>query len=118
MRRLQNVHDEQSIAPDGRSIEDRMSALVNKTADDIKACSNACDTYSKKRLLAKVFQGPMWDTKLVAFAGSFTKRRTEFEFALSVHTALGVDQLNSKVSAVMDTTQMMNQKFVAPSHSN
>lgn len=70
------------------------------------------DTYSKKKLLAKVFQGPMWDTKLVAFAGTFTKRRTEFEFALSVHTALGVDQLNSKVSSVMDTTQLMNQKFV------
>ena len=91
---------------------DRLGALAKQTAEDIKKCSNACDTYSKKKLLAKVFQGPLWDTKLLGFVTTFTKRRTEFEFALSVHTSLGVDELNVRLLAVSDTTSAMNAKFV------
>ncbi|KAI0041300.1 hypothetical protein FA95DRAFT_1501703 [Auriscalpium vulgare] len=82
---LQDMRDDRVISPGQQSIEDRLRALVQKTADDIKACSNTCDTYSRKKLLAKVFQGPMWDAKLLTFVSLFAKQRTEFEFALSIH---------------------------------
>ncbi|KAI0044626.1 hypothetical protein FA95DRAFT_1496723 [Auriscalpium vulgare] len=108
-----DVRDDQMIAPDQRSVQDRLEALTQKTADDIKACSNICDTYSKKKLLAKVFQGPMWDAKLLTFVSLFTKRRTEFEFALSIHTSKGVDKANVKLDVVDDTTKKINEKMEA-----
>jgi hypothetical protein len=104
-----------------------MQGLVKGTADDIKACANgrqfvvlkcttephlpACDTYSKKKLVVKVLKGPIWEGKLVKFVGIFDKRRGEFEFALSIHTALGVDAANRALSAVDKTTQQMNAKM-------
>jgi hypothetical protein len=109
--RLQGVKDSEEVAPDGTTIKGRMQELVKKTADDIKACANACDTYSKKKLVVKILKGPAWEGKLVAFAGTFTKRRGEFEFALSIHTALGVDAANKAIEVVDKTTQEMNAKM-------
>jgi hypothetical protein len=56
-------------------------------------------------------KGPIWEGKLVAFVGIFTKRRGEFEFALTMHTALGVDAANRAISTVDKTTQEMNAKM-------
>lgn len=53
----------------------------------------------------------MWSSKLSGFVATFTKRRGEFEFALSIHTALGVDAANRALSAVDKTTQEMNAKM-------
>jgi hypothetical protein len=64
-----------------------------------------------KIVVVKVLKGPIWEGKLVAFVGTFTKRRSEFEFALSIHTALGVDAANKTLSAVDQTTQEMNAKM-------
>ncbi|KAJ7115777.1 hypothetical protein C8R44DRAFT_213727 [Mycena epipterygia] len=124
LTQLKNVKDADEIAPDGSTIKGRMQEIVKGTADDIKACANACDTYTKKKLVVKILKGPVWEGKLVAFAGKFTKRRSEFEFALSIHTALGVDQANQTLGSVDKTTQEMNakmdmmmkmfQQFVAP----
>lgn len=47
--RLKNVKDAEEIAPDGTSIKGRMQETLKGTADDIKGCANACDTYTKKR---------------------------------------------------------------------
>jgi hypothetical protein len=125
--RLKNVKDAEEVAPDGTTIKGRMQEIVKGTADDIKACANgrpfvqivysnllcvkACDTYSKKKLVVKVLKGPIWEGRLVKFVGAFTKRRGEFEFALSIHTALGVDAANRALSTVDKTTQEMNAKM-------
>ncbi|KAK6985237.1 hypothetical protein R3P38DRAFT_3291978 [Favolaschia claudopus] len=87
-----NVKDADEVAPDGSTIKGRLQEIVNIATDDIKACANACDAYTKKKLVVKVLKG------------TFTKRRSEFEFALSVHTAVGVDAVNK-------VTQEMNQKM-------
>ncbi|KAJ7507339.1 hypothetical protein B0H11DRAFT_2319240 [Mycena galericulata] len=111
LTQLKNVKDADEIAPDGSTIKGRMQVIVQATADDIKACANACDTYSKKKLVVKILKGPVWEGKLANFAGTFTKRRSEFEFALSIHTALGVDQANKTLGDVDKTTQEMNMKM-------
>ncbi|KAJ6499432.1 hypothetical protein C8R45DRAFT_115543 [Mycena sanguinolenta] len=126
LTQLKNVKDADEIAPDGSTIKGRMQEIVKATADDIKACANACDTYTKKKLVVKILKSSVWEGKLVKFAGSFTKRRSEFEFALSIHTALGVDAANKTLSSVDKVTQEMNEKmnqmlamfasFVAPEH--
>ncbi|KAF7297297.1 hypothetical protein MIND_00962900 [Mycena indigotica] len=117
LTQLRNVKDSEEIAPDGTTIKGRMQELMKGTADDIKSCANACDTYTKKKLVVKILKGGVWEQKLVTFAGKFTKRRGEFEFALSIHTALGVDAANERLSAVdkkMDMMLQMFQQMIAP----
>jgi hypothetical protein len=46
---LQDVRDEPR--PDGTTLADRTQLLMKKTADDIVACGNVCDTYAKKGLV-------------------------------------------------------------------
>ncbi|KAJ7031624.1 hypothetical protein C8F04DRAFT_1110026 [Mycena alexandri] len=108
---LKNVQDAEAVAPDGSTIKGRMQVIIQGTADDIKACGNACDTYSKKKLIVKVFKGPIWEGRLVKFVGAFTKRRSEFEFAMAAHTAVGVDEANRALKTVDQTTQEMNAKM-------
>jgi len=50
---LKDMKNDKLIAPDGLSIEGRLKSLVDRSADDIKMCSNVCDAYMKKRLLAR-----------------------------------------------------------------
>lgn len=62
------------------------------------------------------------------FVGLFTKRRSEFEFALSIHTSLGVDAANKTLGNVEKTMQEMQarqdmmlqmfQKLVNSDHQN
>lgn len=56
-------------------------------------------------------KGPIWEGRLVKFCGLFTQRRSEFEFALSIHTALGVDAANKTLGDVDKTTREMNEKM-------
>ena len=109
------MENDKLIAPDGTSLEDRLRSLVARTADDIKLCSNECDTYVKKRLLAKVMLGSIWDAKLLEFVQLFTKRRQEFELELSIHTGQGVDKANIKLNIIGHETQTLNEKssFIA-----
>ncbi|KAJ6560234.1 hypothetical protein B0H19DRAFT_1146862 [Mycena capillaripes] len=108
---LGNIQDVDKKAPDGTTIKGRLEALIKRTSDDIRACANACDTYSKKKLVVKVLKGPIWEGRLVKFCGLFTQRRAEFEFALSIHTALGVDAANKTLGDVEKTTQEINNKM-------
>ncbi|KAJ7135469.1 hypothetical protein C8R43DRAFT_1021198 [Mycena crocata] len=111
LTQLKNVKDADETAPDGSTIKGRMQEIVKATAEDIKACANACDTYTKKKLVVKILKSGVWDMKLTKFAGTFTKRRSEFEFALSIHTALGVDAANKTLGSVDETTKAMNEKM-------
>jgi hypothetical protein len=99
------------IGPDGRNIAERLTPLIERTADDIKLCSTVCDTYAKKRLLAKVFQAPLWDNKLLSYVALFTKRRQDFEFELSISTSRGVNKANAKLLTIDDQTKALDEKF-------
>jgi hypothetical protein len=60
----------------------------------------------------KVFAGPIWEGRLVQFVATFTKRRNEFEFALTIHIAVGVDEANIKLATVDERTAELNKKRV------
>ncbi|KAF8273627.1 hypothetical protein EI94DRAFT_1563512, partial [Lactarius quietus] len=108
---LLDVQNDKLIAPDGMNIEDRLKSIVERTADDMKECSNVCDTYAKKKMLAKVFLGPVWDEKLLSWVTLFSKRRKEFEFELSIHTSQGVDKANAKLDVIGDATRALDEKM-------
>lgn len=77
-----------------------MQSLVDEAAQDIKACANACDTWTKKKLLLRVLVGPAWEGKLAGFSSAFNMRRMQFEFALQIHTASAVDQIQGLTAAM------------------
>ena len=105
---LKDVENDKLIAPDGTKIEDRLRPLVTRMAVDIKLCSNVCDTYMKKRLLAKVISASIWDTKLLGFVRLFNHRRREFELSI-----LGVDGANAKLDAIgHETDALKRSSFV------
>jgi len=109
------MENDKLIAPDGTHIEDRLKSLVGRTADDIKICSNVCDAYTKKRLLAKVLLSTVWDAKLLDFIKLFGTRRKEFEFELTMHTSQGVDKANAKLDVIGEATKALNEQFGYPS---
>ncbi|KAJ7181616.1 hypothetical protein C8R43DRAFT_969666 [Mycena crocata] len=108
---LGTIQDVDKVAPDGSTIRGRLETLIQRTSEDIRSCACACDTYSKKKLVVRVLKGPVWEGRLVRYCGLFTQRRAEFEFALSIHTALGVDAANKTLGDVDKTTTEMNQKM-------
>jgi hypothetical protein len=108
---LKDVKNGRIIAPDGISIEDRLKSLVERTADDIKACSNVCDAYTKKRPLAKVLFSSVWDARLLDFVKLFAQRRREFQFELTIHTNQGVDKANVKLDAIGYATRGLGEQF-------
>ena len=61
----------------------------------------------------KIFAGPIWEGRLSEFVETFTKRRREFEFAPTIHTAVGVDKAITKLNAVDGRTAELNQKYVS-----
>lgn len=68
-------------------LKDRLEELAEKTAQNIKDCANFCDTFLKKRLIVKVLKGPAWAEKLSGYVKTFTERKSDFQFALAMHTA-------------------------------
>lgn len=66
----------------------------------------------------KIFAGPVWEGRLLEFVDIFTKRREEFEFALTIHTTIGVDTANLKLDTVNQRTAELTQRYVVPGMLN
>ena len=75
---------------------------MEKTAEDIKTCSNVCDTYMKKSLLAKVIMSNAWDKKLLYFVNLFSERRHDFQWHLIQYTSVIVDKTNATVNDIKE----------------
>ncbi|KAI0090196.1 hypothetical protein BDY19DRAFT_887919 [Irpex rosettiformis] len=101
---LRNVRDPHQICADGSPIHSRLETVSKMAAQNIKECSNTCDTYLKKTLVVKVLRSQLWEERLASFLRVFAQRRQDFEFALMIHTANTVESTNA-------TTQEMNQKY-------
>ncbi|KAH9919746.1 uncharacterized protein BXZ73DRAFT_104850 [Epithele typhae] len=114
MVQLKDIESTSHRGLDGQAIEDRLEALSKQTAADIKACANLCDTFLKKRTLARVFKGPIWADKLASWVDVFTERKGGFEFALAMHSATTVSDVkrqNYEMSAKLDVILALFNKF-------
>ena len=65
----------------------------------------------RKKILVKIFAGPIWEERLLEFVKIFTNRRKEFGLALTIHTAVGVDEANTKLDTVDERTAELSQKY-------
>jgi hypothetical protein len=110
--RLIDIHDADTILSDGTSIESRLTVLCEKTADDIRSCSNVCDTYSRKGLVVKCLMAPVWDIRLAEFVTLFTDRRKEFLFAMDLRTTRNVEEIRQRMSVMQDSVKKTNERSV------
>jgi hypothetical protein len=85
--------------------------------DDILACGNAIDTYYKERrigmfhsliprfgteaIVVKYFKAQSWKERLLDIAQRFDTHRKDIQSALSMRIAVGVDDMASKLDAIM-----------------
>ncbi|KAI0644525.1 hypothetical protein C8Q79DRAFT_777894 [Trametes meyenii] len=108
---LRSVKDQDTMGPGGMTVKARMQELVKQTADDITACGNACDAYSKKRLIVKVIKGSVWESTLKGYMDVFAKRKKDFTFALAIHTGMGVDDANRKLISLDSKIDLIIEFF-------
>lgn len=102
-----------SSKDDRQTIEGRMTALIEDAAEDIERCGNTCDTYVKLRSVTKVLRSRSWNSTLADLATSFTKRKLQFRFMLSVHVSISIDQANKTLNSLSDRQQVFEQKSVS-----
>ncbi|TBU25683.1 hypothetical protein BD311DRAFT_780186 [Dichomitus squalens] len=110
------IENRTHIGLDGRPLKDRLEELAEKTAKDIKDCANLCDTFVKKKLLVKVFKGPVWAEKLSGFVQVFSDRKADLQFALAMHTAnslTDVKRQNYEIQAKLDIVLGLFNKFIS-----
>ncbi|OJT06672.1 hypothetical protein TRAPUB_2475 [Trametes pubescens] len=99
------------VARDGLTINIRLKEASENAARDIKECANACDAYSRKRLLVKVFKAPSWNGTLKEYIQRFNDRKGEFNFAISIHTGIGIDNANDKLDVLLTKIDVVLEFF-------
>ncbi|SJK96921.1 uncharacterized protein ARMOST_00170 [Armillaria ostoyae] len=108
---LRHIKDPKEIGPDGTTIEDRMGSLMEAIAKDIRETGSACDHYLKKGFLAKTIKSKIYETRLAGYAAKFTQYREDIDFALQIHTALGVESANAKLDGQDQKLKSMDRKL-------
>ncbi|KAF8512112.1 hypothetical protein JB92DRAFT_2930249 [Gautieria morchelliformis] len=88
-----------------------MQKLVEDTAQKIDDCGEVCSAYAKESVIAKFFKSTVWVTQLAGVGKVFDDRRTEFQFALTMHTAVGMDTANITLEYVKGTMTAMNERM-------
>ena len=91
-QRLANVQPAGPVAEsDGKfmTVQERLKDVIADIERDLKECANACDTYCKKHLFSKVFNGSKWSNILERFRARFVERRKAIICQLSIHTSIG-----------------------------
>lgn len=71
--------------------------MSRNAAWEIKRCANACNAYSRQRLLVKFFRAHGWDQILKEHIRKFAARKVDFDRVILMHTAFGVDKANKKL---------------------
>ncbi|KAJ7124548.1 hypothetical protein C8R44DRAFT_704054 [Mycena epipterygia] len=110
---LRHMHDPEEKGPDGTTLKDRMSGLMQSIAKSITACGSACDVYVKKSFLAKTLKSKIYEGRLAGYVTMFANHKKEIGFALKVHTALGVDQANKKLDGQDAHLKLIEDKMEA-----
>ncbi|KAJ6594849.1 hypothetical protein B0H19DRAFT_1096915 [Mycena capillaripes] len=111
--RLRHMRDPDEKGPDGTTLKDRMSGLMQSIAKDITACGSACDVYMKKSFLAKTIKSKIYESRLAGYVSMFANHKKEIGFALKVHTALGVDAANKKLDGQGEHLKLIEDKMEA-----
>ncbi|KAJ6573432.1 hypothetical protein DFH09DRAFT_916098 [Mycena vulgaris] len=110
---LRHMRDPQEKGPDGTTLSDRFTGLMESIAKSITACGSACDVYVKKSFLAKTLKSKIYEGRLAGYITMFAGHKADIGFALKVHTALGVDAANKKLDGQDTHLKLIEEQMAA-----
>ncbi|KAF8159290.1 hypothetical protein B0H34DRAFT_702908 [Crassisporium funariophilum] len=78
-----------------------LEELLYRIQKEIKACANSIDTYYKESRFVKFWKAHDWKDRMLWYIDEFNKYRILLQQTLSIHIASGVNDLVSKMDAVL-----------------
>lgn len=78
------------------------------TAEDVRACANICDTYSKKRPLLQLACRLKWEEKLLECTRLFASRKQEFLLAMTEATIAEFEERNVQLELLKDNIEAIS----------
>lgn len=67
----------------------------------------------RRKFYIKLLAGPLiWEGRLIEFVNVFTNRKKQFEFAMAIHTTVGVGVAIRKMDVVDERTAELSQRCV------
>ncbi|KAF8994672.1 hypothetical protein BDQ17DRAFT_1412488 [Cyathus striatus] len=90
-----NHAKERQEGPTGLAI--RLETLFKRIEHDIKLCGSDCDMYNQKSLLRKLIKSPKYEAFFAYYMSRFIEYRDELYRDLALHTALRMEDVNSKL---------------------
>lgn len=73
-----------------------LRSLSERAAKMIKECANTCDLYSQKPMLFKLAGATLWKSEFQQYIELFEGLQKEFQRALVIRTASGVDDVQNR----------------------
>ncbi|KAF8143465.1 hypothetical protein K438DRAFT_1875998 [Mycena galopus ATCC 62051] len=101
--------DDTRTTPDNKPVLSRLASICKDMKKDIQDCYNVINTQEKRSLSIKFLKAGAWNKELASYATRFTNRRADLTFALSLRTAVTIEEMNTKMMD-MFTTMMTPQE--------
>ncbi|KAF7375650.1 hypothetical protein MSAN_00454100 [Mycena sanguinolenta] len=93
--------DDTRQTPDKKPVLGRLASLCKDMKKDIEECYNVLNAQEKRSLAIKFLKAASWNKELGVYASRFTNRRDELTFALSLRTAITIEEMNSNMRIMM-----------------
>ncbi|KAF7375648.1 hypothetical protein MSAN_00453900 [Mycena sanguinolenta] len=94
--------DDTRKTPDDKPVLSRLASLCKDMKKDIEECYNVLNAQEKRSIGIKFLKAGAWNKELGAYASRFANRREELTFALSMRTAVTIEEMNSNMKTMME----------------
>ncbi|KAI5822422.1 hypothetical protein K523DRAFT_256964, partial [Schizophyllum commune Tattone D] len=111
MSALRRFSDSRHVGADGTTLEETLAPEMDAVAEDIMECGNVCDSYTKKRIISKMFKASIYERRMAEYGEHFAKRRSSFDLILSVHTSVSVIEVSDKLDTLDAKTDELLKIF-------
>ncbi|KAJ6488966.1 hypothetical protein C8R45DRAFT_993286 [Mycena sanguinolenta] len=95
--------DDTRKTPDNKPLLSRLASLCKNMKKDIEECYNVLNAQEKRSTGIKFLRAAAWNKELGAYAARFTSSREEVLFALTLRTAVTMEELGSKMMEMFAT---------------
>ncbi|KAK7055990.1 hypothetical protein R3P38DRAFT_3170651 [Favolaschia claudopus] len=99
--------DDNRTTPDGEPVLSRLAAICQNMKKDIEECYNAVTVQEKRSLGIKFLKAKIWNEELGSYAARFTHRREELTFALSLRSAVTIQEIHDDMKTMMHLFRTM-----------
>ncbi|KAJ7145706.1 hypothetical protein C8R44DRAFT_863571 [Mycena epipterygia] len=94
--------DDMRTTPDKKPVLSRLASICKDMKKDIEECYNALNAQEKRSIGIKFLKAGSWNKELGTYAARFKTRREELTFALSMRSAVTMEEMNANMKTMMD----------------